>query len=53
MPFGVVTTSADVKLELAKEEEEDALRGRQVTHEISPSLFLTLGLDLEESQCVQ
>ena len=51
--FGVVTTSADVKLELVKEEEEDALCGCQVNHEISPTLCLTLGLDLEESQYIQ
>lgn len=48
----VVETSAEIKLELAKEEQEDARRGVLSAHEISPSLFITQGFDLEECQCV-
>ena len=42
---------ADVRLELAREEAADADRGGdESTHEITASLFLTQGLELEEKQ---
>lgn len=43
---------AAVKLKLAKEQVTDAQRGNQIVHEISASLFLVQGLDLEEQQYV-
>lgn len=43
---------ADVKLELAREEEADARRGAQNAHEVTASRFLAMGLDLEEQQYV-
>ena len=48
----VVETGADIKLELAKEEQEDAQQGVLSAHKILPSLFITQGFDLEECQCV-
>lgn len=41
---------ADVRLELAREEAADANRGDESAHEITASLFLTQGLELEEQQ---
>ena len=40
----------DVKLELAKEEAAEAVRGIIRSHETSASIFLTVGLELEEQQ---
>jgi hypothetical protein len=40
----------DVKLELAKEEAAEAARGVIRSHETSVSIFLTVGLELEEQQ---
>jgi hypothetical protein len=40
----------DVKLELAKEEAAEAARGIIRSHETSASIFLTVGLELEEQQ---
>jgi hypothetical protein len=42
----------EVRLELANEENEDAARGRETLHEVSTGKWLTIGLDLEEQQCV-
>ena len=44
------TTTADVRLELAKEEAAEAGRGIIRSHETSPSTFLVVGLELEEQQ---
>ena len=44
------TTMADVRLELTREEAADANRGDESAHEITASLFLTQGLELEEQQ---
>jgi hypothetical protein len=44
------TSTAEVRLELAKEEADDVRRGNQTIHEISASRWLTMGLDLEEQQ---
>jgi hypothetical protein len=41
---------ATVRLELAK--EEAALAKENTPHEMSPSAFIQIGLDLEEQQCV-
>lgn len=46
------TTMTEVRLELANEENEDAARGRETLHEVSTGKWLTIGLDLEEQQCV-
>jgi len=40
----------DVKLELAKEEAAEAAWGIIRSHETSASVFLTVGLELEEQQ---
>jgi hypothetical protein len=42
---------AEVRLELAKEELESAKWGTP-THGTSPNIFLQVGLELEEQQCV-
>jgi hypothetical protein len=44
------TTMADVRLELAREEAADADHGNKSAHEITASLFLMRGLELEEQQ---
>lgn len=44
------TTTADVKLELAREEAADAARGVVRAHDVSISAFLTQALDIEEQQ---
>jgi hypothetical protein len=41
---------ADVRLELAREEAADADHGNESAHEITASLFLARGLELEEQQ---
>ncbi|KAJ6513582.1 hypothetical protein C8R47DRAFT_962737 [Mycena vitilis] len=46
-------TEMEVRLQYAKEEEEDALRGVPSLHEVTPSGFITAGLDLEEQQYAQ
>jgi hypothetical protein len=42
----------EVWLELANEENENAVRGRETLHEVSAGKWLTVGLDLEEQQCI-
>jgi hypothetical protein len=44
------TTTADVQLELAREESADAQRGNSYLHETTVSHFLSQGLELEEQQ---
>lgn len=51
LTFCVVTTLADIRLELAQQEMADATSG--LAHEVTPSAFLTLGFDLEEQQYVK
>ncbi|KAI0055824.1 hypothetical protein BV25DRAFT_1815103, partial [Artomyces pyxidatus] len=54
-PYHEPTTadaSADVRLELAQEEAEEAARGQLSLHEMSASVFLNVGLELEEQQYV-
>jgi len=41
---------AQVRLELAEETAEDARDGSLFSHDISPSMFLHMGLELEEQQ---
>lgn len=45
-------TEADVRLQLAREEEEDAARGTVNLHEVTPLGMVATLLDLEEEQCV-
>ena len=45
-------TQAQVRQQLAEEEEKLIAGGSPVLHEISPSTFLLNGLDIEESQYV-
>ncbi|TFY73759.1 hypothetical protein EWM64_g10254 [Hericium alpestre] len=46
------TLLADVRAEIQIEEAEKAARGVMSLHEMTASTFLTVGLDLEEQQCV-
>jgi sarcosine oxidase gamma subunit len=39
-----------VRLELANEENEDAARGKETLHDVSPGRWLIMALDLEEQQ---
>ncbi|KAJ7895669.1 hypothetical protein B0H13DRAFT_1624341 [Mycena leptocephala] len=43
-------TEMEVRLQFAKEEEEDALKGVPALHDVTPSGFITAGLELEEQQ---
>ncbi|KAJ6467408.1 hypothetical protein C8R45DRAFT_1171845 [Mycena sanguinolenta] len=43
-------TEAQVRLQFTKEEAEDAARGVPSVHDVSPSSFISAGLDLEEEQ---
>ncbi|KAJ7801214.1 hypothetical protein B0H14DRAFT_3489904 [Mycena olivaceomarginata] len=43
-------TEMEVRLQFAKEEEEDARKGVPALHDVSPSGFVTAGLELEEQQ---
>ncbi|TDL13469.1 hypothetical protein BD410DRAFT_846920 [Rickenella mellea] len=45
-----VTTLADVRLELAKEDAVRLEDGQLARHNVTPSAFLYMGLDLEEQQ---
>ncbi|KAI0062049.1 hypothetical protein BV25DRAFT_1870510 [Artomyces pyxidatus] len=45
-----ITTIADVKLELAQQEADEVNRGVVSLHETSASVFLSVGLDLEDQQ---
>jgi hypothetical protein len=43
---------AQVRLELANEELVEAKKGSELSHEVSPNVFLQVGLELEEQQYV-
>jgi hypothetical protein len=43
---------SEVRLELANEEALDAVRGKESLHDVSAGKWLTMGLELEEQQCV-
>ncbi|KAK7053876.1 CxC2 domain-containing protein [Favolaschia claudopus] len=43
-------TEMEVRLQFAKEEEEEAKRGLGALHEVSPSGFIAAGLELEDQQ---
>ncbi|KAI0054627.1 hypothetical protein BV25DRAFT_1843527 [Artomyces pyxidatus] len=45
-------TTANMRLELAQEEAEEAARGVIALHEMSASVFLSAGMELEEQQHV-
>jgi hypothetical protein len=40
----------EVRLQFAKEEEEEAKKGMPALHEVTPSGFVAAGLELEEQQ---
>ena len=44
------TSMKEIRLKLAKEDTEDIKSGAIISHEITPSMFLNLGLELEEQQ---
>ncbi len=48
--FFAVITTAQVRRELAQEEERDLALGLMPLHEVSLSQFLVNGLELEEAQ---
>jgi hypothetical protein len=48
----LATTERDIRLQMVKEEEAEASRGILPPHDISPSLFLHAGLELEQQQSV-
>jgi hypothetical protein len=48
--ISLATTVQDVRLELVKEEANEAAHGILSAHKTSLSGFLTLGLELEEQQ---
>jgi hypothetical protein len=43
-------TEAQVHLKFTQDEVEEAKRGVQALHDISPSKFIAVGLELEEEQ---
>jgi hypothetical protein len=45
-------TEAQVRLQFSKEEDADVARGVPSLHDVSPSAFITAGLDLEDEQYV-
>ena len=45
-------SEADIRLQLAAEEEGDAARGQETLHEMTAAGMLTTLLDLEEKQYV-
>lgn len=52
-PYGTVVkgvTEAEVRLRFAEEEDEAAAKGVPSVHDVSPSSFITAGLDLEGEQ---
>lgn len=48
----LATTLHDIRLELAREDAAVAAGGVISPHKTTPTTFLTMGLDLEEQQCV-
>jgi hypothetical protein len=46
----VDVTLADVRLALAEEEKKKVEEGRIVSHDVSASGFLTLGMDIQAQQ---
>jgi hypothetical protein len=42
----------EVHLELANKESADATRGKKTLHDVSVEKWLTMGLDLEDQQCI-
>ncbi|TDL13533.1 hypothetical protein BD410DRAFT_735251, partial [Rickenella mellea] len=47
------TTLADIRLELAKEDTGRAEAGQIALHNVSPSSFIFMGLELEEQQAIR
>ena len=45
-------TLNDIRLKLANADAQDAAQGKIIQHEVSPSVFIQLGLELEEHQWV-
>ncbi|KAK7054294.1 hypothetical protein VNI00_003487 [Paramarasmius palmivorus] len=43
-------TEEDIRLKMATKEAEDILHGATVVHEMSPSAFISMGLDIEHQQ---
>jgi hypothetical protein len=45
-------TEMEVRLQFATEEAEEAKKGVPALHEVTLSSFITVGLELEDEQCV-
>ena len=45
-------TMKEIRLRLAKEDQEDISMGKMPLHEVSANEFLTVGIDLEDQQYV-
>ena len=45
-------SEAEIRAELAREDEDEANNGGESLHEMSPSAFVSALLDLEDQQCV-
>jgi hypothetical protein len=42
----------EVRLQFAKDEEEEVQKGTPTLHDVTPSSFVAAGLNLEDQQCV-
>ena len=52
LPPFIAMTEAEVRKEFAEEDEVRLSAGEESLHDVSPSAFVFLGLELEELQCV-
>ena len=52
LPLFIAMTEAKVRKEFAEEEEVRLSAGEESLHDVSPSAFVFLGLELEDLQCV-
>ena len=50
MSYSVDTSMKEIRLKLALEESSSIEANTEISHEVTPSAFLSLGLDLEEQQ---
>jgi len=41
---------SEIRLRLAQEEAAEAEKGQRLPHQVSPSVFVRIGLDLEDQQ---
>lgn len=41
---------ADIRLKLANEDAQDMLSGSIISHEVTPGVFIQMGLEIEDRQ---